>query len=181
MSNRINELKILKNFFGEPHREFHLRELGRITRYNPSTLSKYLNRYIKSGILTKKRERGHVLYKADTESDIFKLKKIYYNVERIHESGIIKFLESSLNHPKSIVLFGSYSKGENVKRSDLDLFILTEEKKEINLEKFERILGCEINILKYNEIKFKKMRQNNKELLNNIINGIVIYGYLEVF
>ena len=63
----------------------------------------------------------------------------------------------------------------------MDLFILTEEKKEINLEKFERILGCEINILKYNEIKFKKMRQNNKELLNNIINGIVIYGYLEVF
>ena len=47
MSKKIDENKIMGVFFKEPYEEFHLRQLGRITKYNPTTLSKYLDNYYK--------------------------------------------------------------------------------------------------------------------------------------
>ena len=77
--------------------------------------------------------------------------------------------------PDAIILFGSAAKGEDLKESDIDLFVLAEEKK-LDLQKYEKLLGRKINILA--EESFSKL---SKELRNNIINGIILYGYLKVF
>ena len=181
MSKKIDEDRIMGVFFKEPYKEFHLRQLGRIMKYNPSTLSKYLDNYYKNKLIVKEKERGYIIYKADIDSEMFKLRKVWYNLERIRKSGIIEFIENSLNYPRAIILFGSYSKGENTKESDLDLFVLSEDKKDLNLAKFEKILKNNVHLIVYNKMEFKQMKNKNKELLNNIINGVTLSGYLEVF
>ena len=81
-----------------------------------------------------------------------------------------------LNNPV-IVLFGSYAKGEDIEDSDIDLYIETPSKKEIDLEQFEKILYRKIQIFKFNKIS----EVPNPHLANNIINGIILNGHLEVF
>ena len=78
-------------------------------------------------------------------------------------------------NPNSIVLFGSYQKGEDTIKSDIDLFIESKEQN-INLQEFETKLNRKIQ-LHFNE-SFEKYP---KELKNNICNGIVLKGYLEIF
>jgi len=107
-------------------------------------------------------------------SDIFKLYKRNDVLLRVHESGLVKFMEDRLQ-PDAAVLFGSASRGEDVEGSDIDIFLVAKER-EVDLSGFERELARKIN-LHFEEDPSKLP----KELLNNIINGIVIHGYLRVF
>ena len=61
------------------------------------------------------------MYKANFNSLEFKKQKKIFNYQAIIESGLIEFLEDELM-PKSIVLFGSFQKGDDVEDSDIDLF-----------------------------------------------------------
>lgn len=57
----------------------------------------------------------------------------------------------------------------------MDLLVIAREKK-VELEGFEHKVRRRISL--YFEEKMSKIP---KELLNNIVNGIVVYGYLELF
>src|SRR3989338_4067412 len=134
---------------------FSVREIARLLKINPSTASKYLQILAKDGFLRKRKEFNCILYQADAESEKFKDIKIYYNISKIRNSGLIEVIEDEL-YPEVIILFGSYAKGENTKRSDIDLFVM-------------------------NKKKVENIKKENKELLNNIMNGIRMSGFFEVF
>ena len=181
MSKIISEELLLKPFFEEPSRWFHVREMARLTKLNPTTISKYLNRFSKVGLLTKNEERGHLLFRANTESHKYKDAKIYNNIKSIKNSGLLGYLEKELHYPETIILFGSYAKGENDKNSDIDLFIVGKIKKEMNLSEFEKRLKARIQLFMKNKDEFAKLQKENKNLANSILNGIVVKGYLEAF
>ncbi|TSC64256.1 MAG: hypothetical protein G01um101493_184, partial [Microgenomates group bacterium Gr01-1014_93] len=94
MSKLINIENVLKNFFEEPNRWFHVRETARLLKLNPATISKYLNKLTKENILIKKSERSHLLFKSNTESDEFKDLKKYYNIKLIKKSGLIEYINN---------------------------------------------------------------------------------------
>jgi predicted nucleotidyltransferase len=72
-------------------------------------------------------------------------------------------------------LFGSTALGEDVRESDIDLCVISGDKK-LELAKFEGLLSRKINII------FRKdFGKISKELKNNIINGIILKGHLKVF
>ena len=180
MSKLIDKEELLELFYSNPNREYHVREVARMTNLAPATASKYLDMFAKDSILLKRAERRHALFKANEESRLFKLKKTGYNVEKLQKSGLIDFLEEKLNYPEAVLLFGSYAKGENIEKSDIDLFVLTATKKVPELEKYEKLLKASIQLFLYDKKSFKEMISKNKELFNNIINGIKISGFLEV-
>ena len=68
-------------------------------------------------------------------------------------------------------------KGEDIEESDIDLYVETSSTKNIHIEKFEKLLDRKIQM-----IKSKNLHQiKNKALTNNIINGIILNGYVEIF
>ena len=76
-----------------------------------------------------------------------------------------------------VILFGSASKGEDIERSDVDLCIIGKEK-HFSVRELEEKTNRKVNILFIdNALKLRK----NKELLNNLINGIIVKGYFKVF
>ena len=172
--------RLMEYFIKEPEREFHIRELAKITGLSPTTVSKHLSEFEKKGLLVSKRKLNHRFFKANTEGRAFKNQKLFYNVQKLEESGLIDFLDDEFNHPESIVLFGSFRKAENIPASDIDILIITPAKKELNLEKFERKLGHKIQLFAHSKAEIEKMKQKNKELVNNWLNGIVLRGYWEV-
>ena len=90
-------------------------------------------------------------------------------------------MKEQYHEPEAMILFGSYAKGEDGPRSDIDLLIITPLKKEQELKRFEKRLGRPIQLFLKSREDVEKMKIKNKELLNNWINGIVIEGYWEVF
>ena len=168
-----NKLRIIEIFFEEPSRNFQIREISRLSNIAVTSAKKYLDELLKEELLIKDKKTLYPSYVANQQNKIFKIYKQQLMVLRLYTSGLIDFFNDEL-HPKCIILFGSVSKGEYDKNSDIDIFLQTEEKK-INLTRFEKNLKHSINILF--EDNLNKL---SNELFNNIINGIKLYGYLKL-
>jgi predicted nucleotidyltransferase len=173
--------KLIEYFIKEPEKEVHVRELSKLLRKSPTTISKYLKIYEKEGVLKSKEKLNHLFFKADSNNKIFRQFKLNYNLSILNKSGLIEYLENEFNHPEAIILFGSFAKAENTRKSDVDILIVTSNKKELNLKYFEKKIGNPIQLHLYSNKDIELMKIKNKELLNNFINGILINGYWELF
>ncbi len=171
----------LKLFIENPEKEFHVRELARMSKNSPTTISKKLKQLVRGKIITMKKLSNHNYFKANTENENYKQLKLQYNLQKIGNSGLIKFIEEKLNYPEAIVLFGSWQKAENNRNSDVDILIITPIKKLISFEKIEKKLNTKIQVFQHSRKEIENLKRKNKPLLNNMINGIVIYGFWEVF
>ena len=158
--------KILEIFYENPEKMFTVRELSRKTKLPKSTVHKHLFELKKEGLITKDNLSSNTL--------IFKTKKANFFIEKIIESGLVDELVRHLM-PSCIILFGSIRKGESNNESDIDLFVETSLKKIISLESFERKLKHKVQI--HAESSIKKVNPN---LLNNIVNGIKLYGSFKI-
>ncbi|MFA6023487.1 MAG: nucleotidyltransferase domain-containing protein [Candidatus Pacearchaeota archaeon] len=178
MLQNCSILKIADVFFNEPTKTHYLMEISRKSKIAHTSVKNYLIELKKNKIINeeieKRGERKFPGYKANLNEQTYKSYKCICNKEKILDSGLIEQMRDKIM-PKSIILFGSFSRGEDIETSDIDLFIESK-KQEINLDKFEKILKRKIQ-LHFNE----NFNNYPKELKNNIINGEILYGYLEVF
>lgn len=163
-------------FFVNPTKKYYLMDLSRTVGLAHTSVKKSLDQLIRFGLITKFVEkrggRKFPLYQANLDNKTFKKYKAIYNLSVILQSKLIKFIEEKLM-PKSVVLFGSYQRGEDIEKSDIDLFIECKTE-ELDLRSFEKRLGRKIE-LHFND----HFNSYPAELKNNIINGIVLSGFLE--
>ncbi len=103
--------------------------------------------------------------------DVIRLKRVI-NLELLYKSKIVEYLEEYFPG-RTIILFGSYSRGEDVYNSDIDIAIISS-KKNIDLVKFENMLDKKI------VLNFYKSLNIDKELKENLFNGVVISGGIEL-
>jgi len=171
----FKEINILKVFFENPTKEFGVRELARIVNLAPATASKELKRFSKNKLLKKRKERRTNLYSANIEEDAYRDIKVYYNVRKIRDSGLIDKLNEFYLKP-SVVMFGSAAHGMDTETSDFDILIISERKNDFpELEKFERKLNRKIQIFRVAKIKDLK----NEHLINSVLNGIILQGEIK--
>tara|TARA_Y100000310_G_scaffold313181_1_gene361225 strand:- start:4452 stop:4985 length:534 start_codon:yes stop_codon:yes gene_type:complete len=166
--------KILKFFLENPTKVTHLRELARLTKISLPWTRKTIIELTKENYLEKKRERGLVLINANRDYELFYPLKKSYNLFSLYESGLINKLVEEYTRPEAIILFGSYSKGEDTEESDIDIAIITKRKNKIDLSSFEKKFSRKIKIY---ELDLDKIE---KEFINTLANGIILSGYLEI-
>ena len=164
--------KILDLFFEEPNKLFQIREIARLTKIPKSTAARKLKKLLDDKLIVKKKENS-AGYIANESNYYYRLKKKNVFLEKIYKSGLINYLEERF-YPKCIILFGSFSKGEHNKKSDIDIFVQSKEKN-YNIAKFEKKLKHTINL--FFDEKFSNL---SKELFNNIINGVKLAGYIKL-
>ncbi len=167
---------VLEVFFHFPTKTHTLKEISSRIKIAHTSVKQNLQILVKTGLIRQQTEqigkRRFPKYKANRNNRLFIQYKKIYNLQLILESGIISYLEEELM-PSCMVLFGSFQRGEDIEESDLDLF-LESEKKDIQLKQFEKKIGRKIEI-HFNE----HFTSYPKELKNNIINGVVLHGFLE--
>ena len=179
MLKKDNRYRILKIFFENPLPNgigFQLREISRNTGIAPLSVKKYLVELEKEGLVLVKRHRIHnyPVYYTNRDNENFRFLKKLDNISSIKESGLLDYIDDNLT-PEAVVLFGSAARGEDTEESDLDLFVFSKEKK-VELGRYEKILKRKINI--FFSDNFIKL---SPQLKNNILNGIILKGYLKVF
>ncbi|MBD3204370.1 hypothetical protein GF327_08825 [Candidatus Woesearchaeota archaeon] len=178
MLQNYNKYRVLQVFFDNPLPEgtgFQLREISRKISLAPTSVKNYLEKLEKEKLIIEKSHRIHdyPVYIANRDNEYFKfLKKIDIQL-RIYQSDLINYIDEECM-PEVVVLFGSASRGEDTKKSDIDLFVQSKSI-DLELEKYEDCIKRKINIL-YNN-SFKEL---SKELKNNIVNGIILKGYLKI-
>ncbi|MBU2638357.1 MAG: nucleotidyltransferase domain-containing protein [Nanoarchaeota archaeon] len=166
----------LKNyFFINPTARLRVRQIERELKLPLPSVIRYAKELEKEGLLKITDIAGIRVYSADRASRQFIVEKMLFNIYSLHESGLVNLIIEELHNP-AIILFGSYAKGEDIESSDIDIFIETPAKKP-DFKMFEKKLNRNIQLFLHKSIKDIK----NKELANNIINGIRLNGFIEVF
>jgi predicted nucleotidyltransferase len=104
---------------------------------------------------------------------IMQLKRVD-NLRRIYESGLADCLEREFAGAV-VILFGSYSRGEDIVGSDIDIAVIGRKEKRFDLVQYEKALERKININFYDSLAGV-----HKSLRENLCNGIVIAGGIEL-
>lgn len=179
MFRKNNRWKVLQVFFDDPLPDgigFQLREISRKMKISPSSVKRYLKELEKEKLIisVKHRIHGYPVYYANRDAEIFKwMKKIDITL-RIRESGLLDYLLHCCM-PEVIILFGSAARGEDIRESDIDIYLQCK-KEELNIGRYEAILKRKINPLFSADLN-----KLSNELKNNILNGMIMKGYIKVF
>ena len=174
-------LKVLTHFFDDPYQETYLRELAR--RINLSIYSAKIaaDQLVREGLLLERRE-GRLRYlKANTGNLFFKHLKIAFNVKKILESRLTEQLIENIPATSSIILYGSWAKGENDYKSDIDILVIGQRPNRIDASGLETLLGqgLELTVLRWSEWRRKSVT-DKAFYIEIITSGIALHGYLPV-
>lgn len=170
----IYNSKVLNLFFEDPEGTYYIREIARRTGLNPNTVLRDVKLLEKEELLTTKKTKAILEVKSNRENPKFFQLKRLSNMKNMLTSGLIEYLDEKYNTPSAIILLGSYSRGEDTAKSDIDIAVITTREIKLDLSKFEGTFKRKIQI---HEIQTKRVSKN---FLNNLANGIVLKGYLEI-
>jgi predicted nucleotidyltransferase len=157
--------KVAEVFFIEPTKIHFIKEISRKVNLAPTSIKLHLQTLIKEGLVEEAKSEPFNGYRAIRENPAFIFEKKMANIILIKSSGLIDELKEK--YPKSIIVFGSYDKGEDIETSDIDLFIDSKIFK-FNQEKFEKYLKRKIHVI------FKE--EASKSLYESINQGTILFG-----
>jgi predicted nucleotidyltransferase len=172
--------KCLYWFFAFPSKEMSLNDLASMLKISKRTAREVINRLSEEGFL-RVEELGKMLrISCNFEHFYNKTLKISSNLERVYLSGIIQEIYKIIPNAKAIILFGSYRKGDDNEKSDIDIAVEilgNNELKVISLgviSEFGYRKDVPVNLYIFSRNKI------DLNLFSNISNGIVLDGFLEV-
>lgn len=170
---KSNSYKILELFIEFPTKDFSIRGLARELKFSHATVLKYIVDLLKLDLIKKREETLYPTFYANIENLKYKSYKKNYLVFKIKESGLVDFIQKQIL-PSSIILFGSGAKATFTEKSDLDIFVEAKELK-LDISKYEKNLNRKINLLFESNIN-----QLSVELRNNLVNGVILYGFIKI-
>lgn len=173
MVQKCSQWRVFNVFVEEPLKIHHIKEISRKIDLAPTSVRNHLDYLFKKNLISKRKGERFFGFIANRDNEDFLFYKKIMNLINLRESKLLDYLINSI-YPQAVVLYGSYIRGEDVEKSDIDLIIITKIKKRLDLKKFEIILKRGIHILF--ESGLKKL---SIDLRNEVINGLVLYGYLK--
>lgn len=177
---RESTFKIAGLIFNHPNKSFHVRMLEKESGFSTTAvlssaqeLASYEIVKIEDTPITKN-------IKADLDSEAYRSYKLVFNLYRLKKYLFVDQLIGSYS-PETIVLFGSFAKGEDIEESDIDILIITSNKPKMQPSLISFLSNMEKNFnRKINIHVLPNLEKSSPEFRNNIANGIVLHGYLKV-
>lgn len=150
------------------------RETAAMLKVSPTAVSNSIKKLKESNLIKieKTKTINFISFNRD-EKKTLELKRVE-NLKNVYLSGLSDYLERAMAGG-TIILFGSYSQGEDTHTSDIDIAIIERKEKILDIKKFEKILNRKINVNFY-----KSWKDIHEHLKNNILNGIVLCGGVEL-
>jgi predicted nucleotidyltransferase len=170
------QLEIFRLFCIKTGEKLNQRKIAKFLKVTPTAVAKALPSLEKENLIkiNRSKEMNLNLIEFNRENNLAVNLKRAENLKLFYETELSDFLIN--NHPGcTIILFGSYAKGEDTTKSDLDLAIIGIKNKKLDLKEFEKKLEKEIRVNYY-----KTFKEINKNLKENLCNGIVIQGGIEL-
>ena len=168
----------------DPHREFRLRELSRLTGISAGSIQHDLRQLISADLVRRENRNGQIIYRANVACPVFS--ELAAIVEKT--SGIDALLREALGPFADKIVFafiyGSIAQGKNRARSDVDVLVVGS----ISfrdlvgaLAPLEEKLGREISPRLYTKKEFQTRLRKRDPFLVAVMNErkIVIMGAVD--
>lgn len=166
--------ELLRFIFLYPTTEFAYRELERKTSLAIGTVSRYVKELKKQELVKTRRSANAILVSGSAENPLFIQLKRAYNLEAVYSAGLVSHLLEKLR-PDALILFGSYSRGEDYEDSDIDIATINGREANFSVQRYERKLARKISLTPIKDIK-----KAPRDFRNTLANGIVLAGSIEV-
>lgn len=170
-----NQLKVLSFLAKFSDQEFHEREIARRAGISYGSANKVLNELFSDGILARRQLGKMLFYSFNSRDPLAKTFKIFVSISLLRP--LIKNLRECASE---IVLYGSCARGEDASASDMDLFVISEEKEKASrtIESYKFRKGFEhirIEPVILSPQELLKSEKADKEFLSLVREGIVLW------
>jgi predicted nucleotidyltransferase len=168
--------KILQYFALNPTTRIYVKELARTLDLSVGMCSIILKKMEADRILVKE-ELGKAHYYKLNDNYFTRELKRFMNFSRMFENRLVENILEENDQIISIVLYGSYAKGDFLEDSDLDILIIATSKKKANLKKLAGDLGLVINTNYFSPGQWLKMKKKKSPFYSEVIKKhVLLYG-----
>lgn len=167
---------ILNLLFMKAGISLNQRQIANFLEVSSPAVMKALPELEKENLITLKQDKETRRWSIELNRNNYKVMQLKRvdNLKHIYESCLADFLEKEFAGG-TIILFGSYSRGEDIINSDIDIAVIDRKEKMIDMTNYEKRLERRININFYSSFK-----NIHKHLKQNLCNGIVLTGGIEL-
>lgn len=181
-------LRILRLYTSDYKRSLHLREIARAAKVDVKAIQLQLKKLEKINVLSSILKGRNKEYSLNLSNSITKyymiLAETFASVNYLGRNFLIKKLVSETGNQMdgTIVLFGSFAKGEETEESDIDIFVLTEKK--LNRSAFieaGNLIGREISVKSTNKKRFLKGLDDGDPLIREVASKHIVLRGIDDF
>jgi predicted nucleotidyltransferase len=167
------EENVLELFFNHPSKHWHFLELVKEAKMSKQQANKWLKQFLAEKLIIRQKPKGKMPYFiANFEHPNYRNKKKMYALTKLYETGFLSHLQG-LPKAELVVIFGSFSRSDWHKDSDIDLFILGDSHG-LEAAKYWGKLHHPIEPFIYKDIQ--EVKEIRSGLVKNILNGYVVKG-----
>jgi len=136
------EDKVYQAYFESKKNTLYFNEIKELSRLSDSSLTNTLNRLTKNNILTQEKTKANTFYNIK-DKKLFALKFSEIALQKFNDlnlgvkTPLRNFLKNIPKETYTIILFGSTSRKEEQKGSDIDILIITNKKMDFKNNKKE--------------------------------------------
>ena len=184
LSMTENTLQVLSLFTNDFNSEYYIREVEKLLKISPRTAQLILEDLEDKGIIESKTKGKIKAYKIKMSAFTRKylvFVEQYKSIALLENNLMLKeIVENITQYIKGIgIIFGSYAKGIETKKSDLDIFVAGSYDKE-KIKKISEKWGMDISVKCYPLKTFEK-NINNDILLKEILKNHIVFANVEQF
>ena len=168
--------RVLGHLLLNPDREFHVRELARLTNTSAGTLHKELSRLAAAGLLLRRKLGNQVRYQANRDCPVFaELAGLFRKT-----TGLAEVITQAVQplQPELALIFGSVARGEETATSDIDLLLIGNmgfADAVRALQPAQVRLQREINPVLYRAEEFARKLADNDRFVTEILSGSKLF------
>lgn len=169
-------VQAIQAVLSRPTRAFSVRSLAAEAGISPGSSREALAFMRKKKIVSLDVVGRTYQFRASLESPLCRQWKILFNLDLLAESGIAEELSKKIPHIHSILLYGSFAKGTNDEKSDIDLLVIAHKPAKVNIAAVGK-LGREANISILSLGEWKRKAEKEKAFYDNVIyDSIMLFG-----
>lgn len=169
-----NSQKVLNFLLDYPGKEFVEKEVQKAVRISKSGTNYALKELVHANFLYRIRKGKQCLYSLNYKNLVIKRLKITKVIMQIQ-----RLLSSLRKLSSKVILFGSSAHGEDGADSDIDLFIVTHSKVEIE-EKIKKFrLKRKIQPVFRTELEYTELKQTDPVFYEQVSRGIVLWEKID--
>ena len=162
--------KILDFLVQHPERQFLAGEIQKATKISKGGANLSLRELATNGLVMRENRGKFFLYSVDPAQPVIKQLKVLRNIELL-SPVIAKIKQLS----EKVVLFGSSARGEDMPESDIDLFILTNNSREVEKTLKGRKLSRKLQLIVRTPVRFAEMENKEPVFFEEISRGITLW------
>lgn len=172
--------KILAHFLRNPTSWFHVKELARILKVSPGSVSTATRTFEAEGILITEKKGLARLSKLNAEHPAIPPLKKAYGIALVFEVNPAEKFVAADENIISVALFGSYADGTFDEKSDLDFLVITPSGGNTLISvinEIENELGKKANISVFTLAQWRQAARKKDAFYKRVAeNHVLLYG-----